>query len=46
MRTMRAAAFIRRRYTIFDFLEDTGLTDAALAAVMPKLTYGNQQAAE
>ncbi|MEM8552603.1 MAG: sn-glycerol-1-phosphate dehydrogenase [Pseudomonadota bacterium] len=37
MATMRAAAFIRRRYTIFDFLHETGLLDAAMAAVAPKL---------
>lgn len=35
--TLRAAAFIRRRYTIFDFLHDIGLTEAALAAVVPCL---------
>jgi len=35
--TMRAAAFIRRRYTIFDFLHETGLFEAALAAVGPRL---------
>jgi len=36
--TMRAAAFIRRRYTIFDLLHDIGQTDEALAAVIPTLT--------
>lgn len=35
--TMRAAAFIRSRYTIFDFLHDTGLTETAFAAVAPRL---------
>jgi glycerol-1-phosphate dehydrogenase [NAD(P)+] len=35
--TMRAAAFIRRRYTILDFLHEAGLTDAAFAAVAPRL---------
>ncbi len=38
--TLRAAAFIRRRYTIFDFLHDTGLTEAALAAVAPHVAVG------
>jgi glycerol-1-phosphate dehydrogenase [NAD(P)+] len=33
MATMRAAAFIRSRYTIFDFLHETGLTEAAFASV-------------
>ncbi|MEO1679311.1 MAG: iron-containing alcohol dehydrogenase [Pseudomonadota bacterium] len=37
MSTIRAAAFIRRRYTILDFLHETGLTEDALAAVAPKL---------
>ncbi|MFK7876948.1 MAG: sn-glycerol-1-phosphate dehydrogenase [Paracoccaceae bacterium] len=36
--TMRAAAFIRRRYTIFDLLHDIGQTEAAFAAVLPLLT--------
>jgi len=36
--TLHAAAFIRRRYTIFDLLHDIGQTDTAFAAVMPKLT--------
>ncbi|MEM7489489.1 MAG: iron-containing alcohol dehydrogenase [Pseudomonadota bacterium] len=35
--TMHAAGFIRRRYTILDFLHETGLTDAAIAAVTPHL---------
>ncbi|WP_187430308.1 Glycerol-1-phosphate dehydrogenase [NAD(P)+] [Roseobacter fucihabitans] len=38
--TMRAATFIRRRYTIFDLLHDIGQTEAAFAAVMPKLISG------
>ncbi|MEM6381976.1 MAG: iron-containing alcohol dehydrogenase [Pseudomonadota bacterium] len=46
MRTLRAASFIRRRYTIFDFLHDVGLTEPALTQVLPKLAYGAQQAAE
>ena len=33
-RTMLAAPFIRRRYTIFDFLHDTGLWAAARAAIV------------
>lgn len=37
MATLRAAGFIRRRYTIFDFLHDVGLTEAALTAVAPYL---------
>jgi glycerol-1-phosphate dehydrogenase [NAD(P)+] len=37
MATMRAAAYIRSRYTIFDFLHETGLTEAAFAAVGPIL---------
>ncbi|MEM7613746.1 MAG: iron-containing alcohol dehydrogenase, partial [Pseudomonadota bacterium] len=36
-RTVRAAAFIRSRYTILDFLKDVGLFDQALAAVMHDL---------
>ncbi|WP_342075288.1 sn-glycerol-1-phosphate dehydrogenase [Yoonia sp. SS1-5] len=36
--TMHAAAFIRRRYTIFDLLHDIGQTEAAFAAVLPLLT--------
>lgn len=37
MDTIRAASFIRRRYTILDFLHETGLTKAALTAVAPRL---------
>jgi glycerol-1-phosphate dehydrogenase [NAD(P)+] len=36
--TMQAAAFIRRRYTIFDLLHDIGQFEVAIAAVMPTLT--------
>jgi len=36
--TLRAASFIRRRYTIFDLLHDIGQTEAAFAAVLPSLT--------
>ncbi len=35
--TMRAAGYIRRRYTILDFLHETGLTEAAFDAVAPHL---------
>lgn len=35
--TARAAAHIRRRYTIFDFLHETGLFEQALAEVLPGL---------
>ncbi len=45
MATMRAAAFIRRRYTIFDFLHETGLTEAAFAAVGPMLLEGHSREA-
>ncbi|MYH59676.1 MAG: sn-glycerol-1-phosphate dehydrogenase [Boseongicola sp. SB0675_bin_26] len=37
LETLRAAAFIRRRYTIFDFLHDIGSTEAAIASVVPRL---------
>ncbi len=33
-RTLRTAGYIRSRYTIFDFLQDTGKLDAALACVL------------
>ncbi len=36
-RTMRAARHIRRRYTVFDLLHETGLTEAAFASVLPGL---------
>lgn len=36
--TMRAAVFIRRRYTILDLLHDIGATEAALNDVIPKLS--------
>ena len=35
--TLHAAAFIRRRYTIFDLLHDIGQTEAAFTAILPKL---------
>jgi glycerol-1-phosphate dehydrogenase [NAD(P)+] len=35
--TLHAAPFIRRRYTIFDLLYETGLWERALAAVLPRL---------
>lgn len=40
--TMHAAAFIRRRYTIFDLLHDIGQTEAAFAHVVPILTADNK----
>lgn len=43
--TLHAAAFIRRRYTIFDLLHDIGQTEAAFAAVMPALTASNAELA-
>ena len=46
LRTLRAATFIRRRYTIFDFLKEVGLLEAAFTATLPRLTFGAQQAAE
>lgn len=36
-RTLRAAAYIRSRYTILDFLKETGLFEPALQAVMARL---------
>ncbi|MEO0379016.1 MAG: sn-glycerol-1-phosphate dehydrogenase [Pseudomonadota bacterium] len=36
--TLKAAGFIRRRYTIFDLLHDIGKTEAAFSAVLPVLT--------
>ncbi|MGC3939013.1 sn-glycerol-1-phosphate dehydrogenase [Roseobacter sp. EG26] len=36
-RTIRAAAYIRSRYTILDFLKETGLFERALSEVLPKL---------
>ncbi len=46
LRTLRGAAFIRRRYTVLDLLHDTGLTEQALAAVIPKLGANRIEAAE
>ncbi len=46
LRTLRAAAYIRRRYTIFDLLHDAGLTEAAFSAVLPKLSLPATEAAE
>ena len=46
LQTLRAAPHIRRRYTVFDLLHETGLTDTALAAVMPRLGPANNEAAE
>ncbi|MFK7881397.1 sn-glycerol-1-phosphate dehydrogenase [Roseobacter sp.] len=36
--TLFAAAFIRRRYTIFDLLHDIGQTETAFTAVLPALS--------
>jgi glycerol-1-phosphate dehydrogenase [NAD(P)+] len=46
LRTMRAAGYIRRRYTILDLLSETGLSEAAFAAVLPKLASSASRAAE
>lgn len=35
--TMQAASFIRRRYTIFDFLFEIGQTESAISSVVPIL---------
>jgi len=43
--TLHAAAFIRRRYTIFDLLHDIGQTETAFAAVLPLLTPQNAELA-
>ena len=45
LKTLRAAGFIRRRYTIFDLLHDIGETEAAFDSVLPKLVSGNLEAA-
>ncbi len=37
LETMQAAVYIRRRYTILDFLHETGLTEAAFAAAAQRL---------
>lgn len=44
--TLRGARHIRSRYTIFDLLHETGLTEAAFAAVLPRLGPGATEAAE
>lgn len=44
--TMRAAPHIRRRYTVFDLLHETGLTEAALADVVPRIGPQRSEAAE
>ena len=46
LRTLRAARYIRQRYTVFDLLEDTGLTEAAFHAVLPHLSFAPSEAAE
>lgn len=46
LRTMRAAPHIRRRYTILDLLHETGLTETALAHVLPRLGPQRIEAAE
>ncbi len=43
--TMRAAALIRRRYTIFDLLHDIGQTEAAFASVLATLAAGKREKA-
>ncbi len=44
--TLRAAGYIRRRYTIFDILQETGLAEAAFEAVLPDLCRNTPRAAE
>lgn len=44
-RTIRAAAYIRSRYTVLDFLKETGLFEAALSAVIARLGQSNLQGA-
>lgn len=46
LRTLRAAPHIRRRYTIFDLLHETGLTEAALSQVLSRLGPKRIEAAE
>ena len=46
LRTMRGAQHIRRRYTVFDLLHETGLTERAFAEVMPLLDPQHSEAAE
>ena len=43
--TVRAAPFIRRRYTIFDFLHETGLWETALDAILPRPSAARGSAA-
>lgn len=45
LRSMHAASFIRRRYTIFDLLHETGLMMRACEAVLPKLVAPSRRAA-
>ena len=42
-RTIRAAAHIRRRYTVLDLLLETGLFEDALQAVMPRLAGSEEK---
>lgn len=44
METVRAAGYIRRRYTIFDFLHETGLDEAAFEALRQRLAPGARPA--
>ncbi|GGX43040.1 hypothetical protein GCM10007385_08620 [Tateyamaria omphalii] len=46
LRTLRAAPHIRRRYTVFDLLHETGLTEQALKHVMPLLGPKRTEATE
>ncbi|MEM6823711.1 MAG: iron-containing alcohol dehydrogenase [Pseudomonadota bacterium] len=46
LRTLRAAQHIRRRYTIFDLLHETGLVETALTGVLPLLGPQRTEAAE
>ena len=46
LQTMRAAPHIRRRYTVFDLLHETGLSETALEAVLPRLGPERIEAAE
>ncbi len=42
-RTLHAALYIRRRYTILDFLHETGLLPAAIQAVVTRLANEQQR---
>ncbi|MBW4709129.1 sn-glycerol-1-phosphate dehydrogenase [Roseobacter sp. YSTF-M11] len=44
-RTIRAAAYIRSRYTILDFLKEAGLFEDALSAVLARLKGGSVKGA-